>query len=479
MDKNIGKYRILREIGKGGMGIVYKALDPGSDREVALKVLPSNLVSRTAVKRFHREAAALSRLDHPNIIQLHEFNASGGTHFFAMEYVQGKSISILLKKCGVFPPEKVVQIAGRVADSLSYAHRLGIVHRDVKPSNIMISRKGEVKLMDFGLVRIEGITMLTNTGNVVGTPEYMAPEQIDGGEPDARSDIYSLGISMYEMLTGTVPARGDTVYAVLRKQREETFPSVQDLNRRVSDELARVVHRMIEKDASRRYESAKALLQDLEKLLDRRTPEKEAYVPSDTEKIYACTIARDLLQGDGDETTARIHAGEIQTSGSPEREGEPSSGGRARGVRPWVLLLEVAAILLVLGVLGHRYRIPLLAHLGAETEGMGAEEETLRAYERYRRAEEHYKDGVAALRENDYTRAAQSVRQAITLRPGVARFLRALSQSHRGTGEVDQAIAALEESLEIEPDGPEAEEARRTLEALRSRETNLPEGGGS
>jgi len=220
-DKMIGKYKVLREIGVGGMGIVYKGIDPADQKAVAIKVLPPSNTDRAAVQRFNREAQAMSQMNHPNLVRVYEHGMTQGQNFYAMEYVEGESLKSYIKHRGPMKEKDAAGIIIQACRALSYTHRQGITHRDIKPANIMLTVDGKVKVMDFGLVQIPGLTKVTQEGSAVGTAEYMSPEQIDGMEIDTRTDIYSLGITMYEMLTGRVPFKGDNVHTVFLKHKEE------------------------------------------------------------------------------------------------------------------------------------------------------------------------------------------------------------------------------------------------------------------
>ncbi len=256
MERQIGSYELLKEIGKGGMGVVYLARRIETGDLVALKMLPPELTRNPKyVERFRREATAVARLDHPNIIKVYEVGEDNGVHFFAMEYLGGQSLRSLLKKRGKLPTVEAVKIILDIADALHLAHSSGIVHRDVKPDNIMSDEAGTFKIMDFGIAHTEEGTQLTITGTIMGTPEYMSPEQASGLKVDRRSDIYSLGIVLYEMLTGTSPFRGETAIEVLQMHVTKTPESPKLLNPEIPGKLAEIVSKMLEKQASNRYDS--------------------------------------------------------------------------------------------------------------------------------------------------------------------------------------------------------------------------------
>ena len=222
IDAQIDNYRIIEKIGDGGMGSVYKAVDVMLEREVALKFLRPELAQqKDLVDRFRAEAIVLAKLSHQNIASLYGLHRHGDELFMAMEYVPGDTLEALLARDRTLPMERAVAIAADVLQGLDYAHRRGVVHRDVKSANIIVPPSGPVKVMDFGIARVLGTERHTRVGFVVGTIGYMAPEQIQGLEVDGRTDIYALGVVLYEMLTGRLPFQGDTEYAVMQAQIQQ------------------------------------------------------------------------------------------------------------------------------------------------------------------------------------------------------------------------------------------------------------------
>lgn len=256
MQGQIGKYAILKEIGKGGMGVVYLARDAESGRKVAIKtLLPESTHSLQYIERFRREAKAVSQLDHPHIIKVYEIGEHDGLQYFAMEYLAGPTLGSLLKQKGRLSPAQAARIIVDMADALDLAHSRGIIHRDVKPDNIMADEDGVFKIMDFGIARIEEGTRLTVTGSVMGTPEYMSPEQASGTATDRRTDIYSLGVVFYELLTGRLPFKGVTAMEVLHMHLTRAPESPKLLNPEIPGNLAHVVSKMLEKQPAGRYDS--------------------------------------------------------------------------------------------------------------------------------------------------------------------------------------------------------------------------------
>jgi hypothetical protein len=222
IERVVGNYRIVELLGEGGMGTVYKAVDLMLEREVAIKAIRPELTREAEiVERFRAEAKMLARISHPAIATIYSFFLDGGDLFLAMEFVRGVSLSRLLQRDGPMPWEQAVPLLAGALDGIEQAHRAGIVHRDLKPDNLMITASGAVKVMDFGIARVIGSGRLTRTGLLIGTLRYMAPEQIRGEEVDRRTDVYALGVVLYEMVTGRVPFDGSSDYAVLKAQIEE------------------------------------------------------------------------------------------------------------------------------------------------------------------------------------------------------------------------------------------------------------------
>jgi serine/threonine protein kinase len=262
--ETISHYRILGAVGRGGMGVVYKAQDVALERPVALKFLPPALTSNPeARERFIREAQAASALDHPNICSVHDIGESAdGQYYIVMSCYEGETLQEMLQK-GPFEIERALTIGCQVAAGLAEAHRVGIVHRDVKPANIIITRQGTAKIIDFGLAKLAGQSQMTKVGEVLGTPLYMSPEQIRGDEVDARTDIWSLGVILYEMLAGFNPFAAEYEYAVLYRVLNENPEPLTTCRQGVSPALQTTVEKALQKDPVERYPSASALLEDL------------------------------------------------------------------------------------------------------------------------------------------------------------------------------------------------------------------------
>jgi len=270
--KTISHYKILEKLGQGGMGVVYKAKDTRLKRTVALKFLPPSISDATARKRFVQEAQAASSLDHPNICSIHEIDETpDGRMFIVMPCYEGESLQVKIER-GPMGVEEAVLVAIQVASGLSKAHEKGIVHRDVKPGNIFVTSDGLAKIVDFGLAKLSGRTKLTRSGAAPGTVIYMSPEQLKGGDVDLRSDIWALGVVLYEMITGETPFRGDYEQAMMYSILNEEPDSLTDLRVGIPMELERIVKMALAKVPGERYESARAFLADLESLRKQLEP---------------------------------------------------------------------------------------------------------------------------------------------------------------------------------------------------------------
>ncbi len=258
------RYHILEELGRGGMGRVYKAIDNQVDEKVGLKLLnPEVAADEKTKERFRNELRLTRQISHRHICRVYDFSEFEGRSFISMEYVSGEDLKSLIRRVGQLTSGKAIFIARQISEGLVEAHRLGIIHRDLKPHNVMIDRDGNVRIMDFGIARTYRKEGVTDTGVIIGTPEYMSPEQVEGKELDQRSDIYSLGILLYEMLTGRVPFRGDTPLSVAVKQKTERPLAPRRINPQITEDIDRIILKCLEKDKSKRYQDAEELLEEL------------------------------------------------------------------------------------------------------------------------------------------------------------------------------------------------------------------------
>ena len=307
----LGNYEIESLLGRGGMGVVYKARQLSLDRPVALKILPPTLSSDSSfVKRFKREARAVAKLSHSNIVQIFDIAQEDDLHFFSMDYIDGQTLDEVLKERGRLDSDEAVRIITQAACGVEHAHEIGILHRDIKPSNMILDKRGNVKVMDFGLARMTGEgSRLTQSGTLMGTLDYMSPEQCRGEELDERTDIYSLGVVLYEMLTGKALFDAPNEAALIHKIISEEPAEAQSVNPGISSDLSAIVSRAMAKNRDERYTSISELLEDI-RGLDKLTPplatvEKRspsiAVLPfvnmsADPEQEYFCDgLAEDLI----------------------------------------------------------------------------------------------------------------------------------------------------------------------------------------
>jgi tRNA A-37 threonylcarbamoyl transferase component Bud32 len=256
-----GRYQIEAMLGQGGMSAVYRGTDPNLRRTVAIKLIHGHLSEEPAfVSRFEEEAAAVAQLKHPNIIQVYDFDHDGETYFMVLEYIPGETLQARLRKLNQagkqMAPAEARDLAAGICDALEYAHRRGMIHRDVKPANVMITPEGQPILMDFGIAKIVGGKQHTATGAVVGTAAYISPEQVRGEELDSRVDIYALGVTLFEMLSGRPPFEGDSAMTVMLKHVNEPVPDLVKLNPSVPRDLAQIAMRALAKDRAQRFKSA-------------------------------------------------------------------------------------------------------------------------------------------------------------------------------------------------------------------------------
>jgi serine/threonine protein kinase/tetratricopeptide (TPR) repeat protein len=262
-----GRYQIIEELGKGGMGKVYRVLDKKLNEEVALKLIKPEIASdKQTLERFKNELKLARKVSQKNVGRMFDMGEETGIHYITMEYVSGEDLKSFIRRVGQLPVGKALAIAKQLCEGLSEAHGIGIVHRDLKPSNIMIDKEGNARIMDFGIARSAEGKKITGAGVMIGTPEYMSPEQVEGKEVDQRSDIYSLGIILYEMLTGRLPFEADTPFAVGVKHKSEIPKSPKEFNPQIPDTLSSVILKCLEKDKSERYQNAGEIKSELERL---------------------------------------------------------------------------------------------------------------------------------------------------------------------------------------------------------------------
>jgi serine/threonine protein kinase/Flp pilus assembly protein TadD len=274
-----GRYQIVEELGKGGMGKVYKAIDKKLKEEIALKLIkPEIAKDKKTVERFSNELKIARKIVHKNIARMYDLNEEKGAHYITMEYVRGEDLKRLIRKIGQLGAGQAIPIAKQICEGLAEAHRLGVIHRDLKPQNVMVDEDGNARIMDFGIARSLETKGITGAGVMIGTPEYMSPEQVEAKEVDQRSDIYSLGVILYEMVTGRVPFEGDTALSIAMKHKSEVPKDPKEYNAQIPDDLNRVILRCLEKDKEMRYQSAGEVRSELT-LIEKGMPTTERAAP--------------------------------------------------------------------------------------------------------------------------------------------------------------------------------------------------------
>ena len=274
-------FDIVAELGRGGMGTVYKAIQLSLNREVALKVLePTGPESEESRKRFDSEAQSMKKLDHQNIVQVFDYGHEGPNSFIAMTYVQGTTLSEMLRRRKRLDLDETILIVRQVARGLLYAHKRGIIHRDIKPSNILISPDNNVRITDFGISHAQGSERLTSTGTAMGTPEYMSPEQCQGDNVTAQSDLYSLGIIFYEMLCGEPPFTGSKPLDIAYKQVHNQPEPPTNLRADIPAEIERIIVRCLQKNRADRFPGATEFLEEIDRVLDAKQAAKSHKAPT-------------------------------------------------------------------------------------------------------------------------------------------------------------------------------------------------------
>ena len=273
MPAQVGVYKILEKIGEGGMGDVYRGLDTMLEREVAIKVLRPDLAGRGDIAdRFRAEAVTLGRLNHPNIVTVYSCLREGETFYVVLEFVRGETLDAMIRRRGRLPWQEAVGLVIQALRGLEHAHRMHVIHRDLKPANAILTDDGTLKLMDFGIARILNTARMTRVGHLIGTLQYMAPEQVQGTGGDARSDLYSLSVVLYELLAGRVPFEGATDYELIKAQVEASPPPLQAFGVVIPPPLAEVLARALSKSPDRRFQSAGELAHALRAMPDHLEP---------------------------------------------------------------------------------------------------------------------------------------------------------------------------------------------------------------
>ncbi len=328
-----GRYEVLEQIGSGGMAVVYKAKDILLNRVVTIKVLREQfLADEEFVRRFRREAQAAASLSHPNIVSIYDVGKDGNVDYIVMEYVEGRTLKEIIRDYAPLSTEQAIHVARQVGEAINHAHLHHIIHRDIKPQNILVTADGRAKVTDFGIARAVSAATVTHTGDIVGSVHYLSPEQAKGVQSNEQSDIYSLGIILYELLTGKVPYDGETPIAIALKHLQEQAVAPSKQNPRVSKELEAVIMRAIAKSCDSRYSSAKQFLDDLDHVQKGQAPAGGTYTAVQND-LEATQIHRSLRQS-------------LEVEAAEGREVKP---GRKRRYWPWVAGTILVLLLIAVG----------------------------------------------------------------------------------------------------------------------------------
>ncbi len=284
-----GRYEVIEEIGSGGMGSVYRVVDQQINEVMALKIIrPDIAMDSEVIERFTQELKTARKIAHRNVCRMFDIGEDDGTHYITMEYVTGEDLRSLVKRIGQMTVSKTIDIAKQICAGLAEAHAVGVIHRDLKPQNIMIDRNGNVKIMDFGIARFVRTKGITTTGTIIGTPEYMSPEQAEGKGVDQRSDIYSLGIVLFEAATGAVPFEGETPLGVAMKHKLEAAPDPRQFNAQIPADLSGLILKCLEKEKEDRYQTVAEIIAELD-AIETGTASRQKTGKAGTEKRRSTT----------------------------------------------------------------------------------------------------------------------------------------------------------------------------------------------
>lgn len=354
------RYQILETIGSGGMASVYKAYDAILNRHVAVKVLrPQFSDDEEFIRRFRREAQAATSLSHPNVVSIYDVGEEADLYYIVMEYVEGPTLKQLIGQKGTLSLTETVDIMEQITSAISHAHENHIVHRDIKPHNILLSKKGEAKVTDFGIARAMTSATITHTNTVMGSVHYLSPEQARGGIVNEKSDIYSLGIVLYEMVTGKVPFSGDTAVSIAIKHLQLDVPSPKRINPALPQSIENIILKATAKDPLHRYNNVSAMEADLNTALDlSRFNEEKFLIPHDSEEVTRAIIKESLFYDKDIENT-------IIKKTDPNNEDENLKKDKQR--KKWPIIMIMALILIFSFVIAAFFIVPKLFHVDEVT----------------------------------------------------------------------------------------------------------------
>ena len=371
----VGKYKILERLGRGGMGVVYKALDETLDREVAIKVINSDLGEAEVMKRFRAEAMSLARLNHPGIATIYELHRHEEDLLMVMEFVRGETLQTLSERLGALAPQHAAHLCTQVLDALGHAHRAGIVHRDLKPANVMVTDAGVVKVMDFGIARMIGGEHHTTAGFMMGTPAYMAPEQVLGQEIDGRADLYSVGVLFYRLLTRELPFQADTAIAMARKQVAEEPTPLGTFRPDLPAWCDIVIDRALAKSPDARFQTAEEFRAAILAAVNPVTLGEMPTMATPTAASLLRTADVAMPPVSGQRPTLPLPDVRTAATASVERSGMTVVLGRGHLFSLVGLLVVLVGGMVALGIISLK-RIPGLPQAGAPPPAASAPEST-------------------------------------------------------------------------------------------------------
>lgn len=373
-----GRYQVSHQIGGGGMSVVYLAHDVILNRDVAIKILRYDFSNEEELhKRFQREALSATSLAHPNIVSVYDVGEDGEMHYIVMEYIKGKTLKKYIQEYAPLSPARAVHIMKQLTSAIAHAHENGIVHRDIKPQNIMVDENGDVKVTDFGIATSLNATALTQTNSVLGTVHYLSPEQARGGIATAKSDLYSLGIVLYELLTGELPFSGESAVAIALKHLQSETPSVRAFDATIPQSLENVVLKATAKDTLHRYRSAEEMEEDLATVLSpARMAEQKFVPPYDDDATKAMPAIKDKMPVDEMVKTRAIPSNAVEKSEpAPVESSEPAPvpvKEKPKKKKKWPIFVGLALFIAVLSIVAiaaltpNKIEIPDVAGLTVE-----------------------------------------------------------------------------------------------------------------